>query len=121
MTRSSDQSHDAIAKCEVQLRKGVLEFVILLSLGEREQYGYALISGIAARAAIDVPEGTLYRLLLPLAKEGLVSSRRGEGDGGAPRKYYALAPPGEALLRAMIPSWSKLAASVERLLPGVSA
>lgn len=121
MTRQSDDSRDAISRWEVQLRKGVLEFVILLSLGEQEQYGFELISGIAKRAAIDVPEGTLYPLLLRLAKDGLISSRLAEGDGGAPRKYYALTIQGKELLRGMIPSWSKLAASVDRLLPGVSA
>ena len=121
MTRQSDDSRDAISKWEVQLRKGVLEFVILLSLGEREQYGFELISGIAKRAAIDVPEGTLYPLLLRLAKDGLISSRLAEGDGGAPRKYYILTIQGRQLLGGMIPSWSKLAASVDRLLPGESA
>lgn len=121
MTRQSDDSQDAVARWEVQLRKGVLEFVILLSLSEREQYGFELISGIAKRAEIDVPEGTLYPLLLRLAKDQLIVARLAEGDGGAPRKYYALTAQGQALLCRMIPSWSKLAASVDRLLPGVSA
>ena len=121
MTRQSGDSRDAIGRWEVQLRKGVLEFVILLSLGEREQYGFELISGIATRAAIDVPEGTLYPLLLRLAKDGLISSRLAEGDGGAPRKYYALTLRGRELLQGMVPSWSKLATSVNRLLPGEPA
>jgi len=121
MTRQSAEPSNAIGRWEVQLRKGVLEFVILLSLDEREQYGFELISGIAKRAAIDVPEGTLYPLLLRLAKDGLISSRLAEGDGGAPRKYYALTNDGREILQDMIPSWSKLAASVESLLPGEPA
>jgi PadR family transcriptional regulator, regulatory protein PadR len=120
MARESDSSRDAIGKWEIQLRKGVLEFVILLSLNEREQYGFELISGVAKRAAIDVPEGTLYPLLLRLAKDDLISSRLAEGGGGAPRKYYGLTVRGRQLLQGMIPAWSKLAGSVERLLPGVS-
>ena len=119
MARLSDESRDAIGRWEVQLRKGVLEFVILLSLSEREQYGFELISGIANRAAIDVPEGTLYPLMLRLAKDELISSRLGQGDGGAPRKYYALTGRGQALLSDMVPAWSQLAASVDRMLPGV--
>lgn len=120
MTRQSDETLSAIGKWEVQVRKGVLEFVILLSLSEREQYGFELISGIARRAGIDVPEGTLYPLMLRLAKDGLISSYLANGDGGAPRKYYALTARGRELLKAMIPSWSKLAASVDSLLPGAS-
>jgi PadR family transcriptional regulator PadR len=118
MTR---QSYDSVGNWEIQLRKGVLEFVVLLSLSEREQYGFELISGVAKRTAIDVPEGTLYPLLLRLAKDGLISARLAEGDGGAPRKYYSLTVQGQALLCDMIPSWAKLVSSVDRLLPGVSA
>jgi len=120
MTRKPDEPIDVIAKWEVQLRKGVLEFIILLSLNEREQYGFELISGIAERAAINVPEGTLYPLLLRLQKEELISSRLAEGDGGAPRKYYTLTPQGRGLLQAMIPTWSKLTISVDRLLHGAA-
>jgi PadR family transcriptional regulator PadR len=119
MARLSTDSCDAIGKWEVQLRKGVLEFVTLLSLDEREQYGFELISGIATRSGIEVPEGTLYPLLLRLAKDGLITSRLADGDGGAPRKYYSLTAQGRSMLQAMIPSWSRLAASVTRLLPGV--
>lgn len=120
MTRQSGDPRDAISRWEVQLRKGVLELVILSSLSEREQYGFELISGISERAAIDVPEGTLYPLLLRLAGDGLISSRLAEGQGGAPRKYYVLTAQGRALLDRMIPAWAKLAASVDRLLSGVS-
>lgn len=65
-----------------------------------------------------MPEGTLYPLLSRLAKEGLISSRLAEGAGDAPRKYYVLTNDGRELLQDMIPSWSKLTASVESLLPG---
>jgi PadR family transcriptional regulator PadR len=100
MTRKSDESQNAIGRWEVQLRKGVLEFVILLSLSDHEQYGFELISGIAKRATIDVPEGTLYPLMLRLAKDGLISFRLADGDGGAPRKYYALTAQGRELCAA---------------------
>ena len=84
----------------------MLEFVILLSLDERERYGFELVSGIAKRATIDVPEGTLYPLLLCLAKYGLILSRLAEGDGGAPRKYYALTNHGREILQDMIPAFT---------------
>jgi PadR family transcriptional regulator PadR len=119
MTRQSNDSLHAVGRWEVQLRKGVLELVILVSLNDREQYGFELISGIARRAAIDVPEGTLYPLMLRLANDGLISSRLADGDGGAPRKYYALTAQGRELLQRMIPSWKKLVGSVDRLLIGV--
>ncbi len=107
-----------IGKWEIQVRKGVLEFVILLALHEKEQYGFELITGIAHRASIDVPEGTLYPLLLRLSKDALVSSQLREGDGGAPRKYYALTPVGKSTLRAMIGSWTHLSNAVQRMIAG---
>jgi PadR family transcriptional regulator PadR len=121
MTRQAAATSDAIARWEVQLRKGVLEFVILLSLAEREQYGFELISGIAKRASLEVPEGTLYPLMLRLAKDDLIASRLAEGEGGAPRKYYRLTPQGQAILAAMRPSWARLDASVQQMIDGVSA
>ena len=109
---------ETIAKWEVQLRKGVLEFVILLSLRDKEQYGFELISGIAKRATLDVPEGTLYPLLLRLSKEALIASRLAEGEGGAPRKYYTLTQQGHSVLQAMAQSWVALSASVQHMLEG---
>ena len=121
MARQPSESQEAIGRWEVQLRKGVLELAILAALGAREQYGFELIAGLGQHAGLDVPEGTLYPLLLRLAKDGLVSSRLAAGDGGAPRKYYALTGPGRALLRGMAPAWARLAASVDQLLTGVPA
>lgn len=113
-----DKLGEAIGKWEVQLRKGVLEFVILLSLRDKEQYGFELISGIAKRASLDLPEGTLYPLLLRLSKDALVASRLAEGEGGAPRKYYTLTPQGRSMLGAMIQSWAALTGSVQQMLVG---
>lgn len=121
MEGGSGESQDAVQRWQVQLRKGVLEFVLLLALRDREQYGFELISGIAERAAIDVPEGTLYPLLLRLAKDGLIVSRLADGGRGAPRKYYALTEHGRAMLRDMVPTWSRMATSVDRLLSGEPA
>lgn len=115
MARDS-AADDAIARWEVQVRKGVLEFVILLSLDAREHYGFELIAGIARRTDLVLPEGTLYPLLLRLAKDGLIAARAASGEGGPPRKYYALTPQGRTLLAGMKGSWGRLTASVDRLL-----
>lgn len=118
MARNSTDSDDPTARWEVQLRKGVLEFVILLSLREREHYGFELVQTLTESARIDVPEGTIYPLLLRLAKDGLIQSELRQGEGGAPRKYYTLSPQGRKILEAMIPRWRLLSSSVDRLLDG---
>ena len=121
MASESNAFDDAIGKWEVQLRKGVLELVVLSSLADKEQYGFELIVGIANRASLDVPEGTLYPLLLRLSKDALVASRLAEGEGGAPRKYYTLTPQGRLMLDAMTRSWRKLSASVQHVIAGADA
>ena len=116
MTRKETDHDAAMANWEIQARKGVLEFVILLSLRQKEQYGFELISGVARRAGLDVPEGTLYPLLLRLAKDGVVTARIGESGGGAPRKYYSLTPRGIELTRAMAASWRNLNQAVAQMI-----
>ena len=118
MARNSIESHEETARWEVQLRKGVLEFAILLMLRGGEHYGFELVTSLTSKARINVPEGTIYPLLLRLAKDGLIKSEMRDGEGGAPRKYYTLTPRGVVLLEAMIPRWKQLSTSVEGLLAG---
>ncbi len=112
---------ETVAKWEIQLRKGVLELIVMMSLREREQYGFELIGGVARRASLDLPEGTLYPLMLRLANEQLVTSRTAPGEGGAARKYYSLTPRGLQVLSAMIGSWTELSFSVQRMVAGAAA
>lgn len=115
MTQAQTRLDDSVARWETQLRKGVLEMVILLALREREKYGFELISGIAERSSLELSEGTIYPLLLRLAKDDLIQSRLAQGDGGAPRKYYSVTPHGRRMLEAMTAGWAKLVASVDAL------
>lgn len=118
MARIDIESNGAAARWEVQLRKGALEFAILLTLLKREHYGFELATSLITNAHINVPEGTIYPLLLRLAKDKLIEADLRDGEGGAPRKYYTLTPQGRALLEAMIPRWKQLSSSVDSLLPG---
>ncbi|WP_022672307.1 PadR family transcriptional regulator [Novosphingopyxis baekryungensis] len=115
MTQAQTRLDNSVARWETQLRKGVLEMVILLALREHEKYGFELISGIAKRSSLELSEGTIYPLLLRLAKEDLIQSRLAQGDGGAPRKYYSVTPYGRRMLEAMTTGWAKLVASVDAL------
>ena len=115
MTQAQTRLDDSVTRWETQLRKGVLEMVILLALREREKYGFELISGIAERSSLELSEGTIYPLLLRLAKDDLIQSRLAQGDGGAPRKYYSVTPHGRRMLEAMTAGWAKLVVSVDAL------
>jgi PadR family transcriptional regulator PadR len=106
----------ATARWEVQVRKGVLEFIALLHIRMGECYGYELITQIRKTVDLDVTEGTIYPLLKRLEREGVVSSRWVEVSGGAARKYYAITPHGERLVAAMQQSWLELSFGLQRLM-----
>jgi len=105
-----------IGNWESQVRKGMLDFVILLCLRKREYYGYELIKAIKAATELEISEGTIYPLLNRLKKEGLISSRWEEKESGIPRKYYLLADKGRAALAESKRSWLALNASLARLM-----
>ena len=99
----------------MQVRKGVLELVVLLSVRSGETYGYELITSIAHAMEFELTEGTIYPLLSRLSKEGLITGRWVQGEGSVPRKYYRISPRGRAALDEMEASWLHLTRSVQRL------
>jgi len=105
-----------IAKWESQVRKGVLDFVVLICLQGERLYGYDLISKLKQRAGLDVSEGTIYPLLNRMAKDGLIEAEWVEMPTGMPRKYYHLTPKGRETLKGMKVAWLRFTTSVDGLL-----
>ena len=99
------------------MRKGILEYCILLAIGDREVYSSDLIE-VLKRAELLVVEGTLYPLLSRLRANGLLSHTWHESDKGPPRKYYRLTADGEDALRELDVAWAVLADSVTTLRGG---
>lgn len=107
---------EKIAKWESQVRKGMLDFIILICLAKREFYGYELIKRIKVIAEINVSEGTIYPLLNRLKKEKLINSRWIEMGTGIPRKYYKITDRGAKILSGMKELWNKFRLSIDQLL-----
>ncbi len=107
---------EKITKWESQVRKGTLDFIILIFLSKQEFYGYELIKTIKAKAEINVSEGTIYPLLNRLKKDDLISSRWVEMETGIPRKYYNITNQGKFLLSEMKSSWKQFNRSIVHLL-----
>ncbi len=80
-------------------------FHILMSLSGGDRHGYAIIREVAARTEnrLVLGAGTLYRSLERMLGQGLIEE---SGDRPAPeldderRRYYRIAPFGEAVARA---------------------
>ncbi len=97
-----------------QMRKGMLEYCVLLILSEREAYATELISRLK-EACLIVVEGTLYPLLTRLKNDGLLAYKWEESTAGPPRKYYTLTETGAAFLEQLDQSWQELSATVNHL------
>lgn len=98
-----------------QMRKGMLEFCVLLLLKRGDAYASEMIARLKD-AHLIVMEGTLYPLLTRLKNDGLLAYRWEESLQGPPRKYYSITPLGLEFLEQLRNSWDEIARSVSLLL-----
>lgn len=98
-----------------QMRKGMLEFCVLLLLKRGDAYASEMIARLK-EAHLIVMEGTLYPLLTRLKNDGLLAYRWEESMQGPPRKYYSITPLGLEFLGQLQNSWEEIAHSVNLLL-----
>jgi PadR family transcriptional regulator PadR len=103
-----------------QLRKGVVELVILGLLASGERYGSELVETLSASRELAISGGTVYPLLSRLKKAGLIDSTWRESPVGPPRKYYRLTPRGIRELDEMAAAWASVTKAVNGLMKGVA-
>ena len=105
-----------IEKWNSQLRKGILDFIILLYLSKKEYYGYELISKINDSIKLSLSEGTIYPLLNRLNHEKLINSKWVEMERGIPRKYYSISKEGLNALSLMREEWQNFSTQISLLI-----
>jgi PadR family transcriptional regulator PadR len=92
-------------KWQLQLRKGVLVYMVLSLLNRQEMYGYALISALSDRMSASMAEGTIYPLLNRMVRSGNISFDWRIMETGPARKYYQITDSGKDLLAGMHVHW----------------
>lgn len=90
-----------------QMRKGMLEYCIMLLLHRQASYANDIIERLK-EAKMIVVEGTLYPLLTRLKNDKILKYEWVESTQGPPRKYYSLTMDGEEALRQLDKSWDEL-------------
>ena len=101
---------------ETQLRKGVLEMAILFAMRDRDRFAIEFVETLRRAAGLDVPEGTLYPLLIRLVKDGWAQTYwSASSETEPPRKYYRITDEGRLMLVEMWARWSRLAQSMRDL------
>jgi PadR family transcriptional regulator PadR len=106
-----------VNQSEVQMRKGMLVYCVLLLLKDGKVYTSEIIRALR-QAELIVVEGTLYPLLNRLAKDELLAYEWQESEHGPPRKYYWLTDEGKNLLKDLKSTYHKLHASINALEKG---
>lgn len=108
-------------KYEQQMKKGVLEMLVLNLLAEHEKYGYQLISELKEKSGglFLLKEGTLYPILYRLEDEALVESRWSEPKGKeVSRKYYEITEKGRNVLGELRGLWDGFSMQVTAIMNG---
>jgi PadR family transcriptional regulator, regulatory protein PadR len=100
---------------KAQMRKGILEFCILLLISKKALYASDILEKLK-EADLLVVEGTLYPLLSRLKNAGLLSYEWRESKSGPPRKYYELTKSGKEALKELVKTWDSLSDSITSLL-----
>ncbi|MCI5560296.1 MAG: PadR family transcriptional regulator [Phocaeicola sp.] len=97
-----------------QMRKGLLEYCVLLLLRRETSYASDIITDLK-EARLIVVEGTLYPLLSRLKRDGLLSYEWRESTQGPPRKYYLLTEAGLLFLEELEKAWDDISESIQQL------
>lgn len=98
-----------------QLRKGLLEYCVLLVLRRGESYGYEIVQALKRIEDLSVSESTVYPILGRLREEGCLKSRDVPSAAGPPRRYFSLTPRGKVRLAEMNAYWPMLTNALEQL------
>lgn len=108
------ETNTIVENSRTQMRRGVLEYSILLVLRCSDDYASSIIQKLKD-VDIIVVEGTLYPLLIRLKNLGLLTYRWEESPQGPPRKYYMITDKGREQLAELDSTWQELVKSIESI------
>lgn len=100
-----------------QLKKGVLEVIILQLLAEENMYGYQITKTLQQYKDLRISEGTLYPLLYRLEDAELLETNWvNKGGASKPKKYYAITALGLQALAEEKQEWFEFIKEVGMIL-----
>lgn len=104
-----------LSKVTTQMRKGILEYIILWIINKWEIYWAEIIKELK-KGELIVVEWTLYPLLSRLKKDWLIDYYWVESDSGHPRKYYRLTEEWKNAYIIMANVWENIENTVNKLI-----
>lgn len=104
---------------QTQLRKGLLDIVVLNLLERGQCHGYDMVRTLKQINGLELREGNIYPILARLQTDGLVTSSSERSRDGPPRKSFKLSRAGQKALAEMNAHWDQVTESIERVRRGV--
>ena len=90
---------------DAQLRRGVLDVLVLSAIKNEDSYGYKIIKDL--KPIIELSESTLYTILKRLIDDQMVVVRSEEFEGRL-RKYYHITNKGRGRIEDVKSEWKEL-------------
>ena len=103
---------------QTQLRKGLLDIVILNLLQKGRYHGYEMVQKLKKIKGLKIREGNIYPILARLQTDGLVTSESEPSQDGPPRKYFQLTESGQKALSDMNEHWDRIIESIQLVRKG---
>ena len=104
---------------QTQLRKGLLDIVILNLLQHGQRHGYEMVQTLRRSDGLKIREGNIYPILARLQTDGLVTSFPQASPDGPPRRYFKLTELGQKTLADMNAHWDRVIESIRSIRKGV--
>lgn len=106
-------------KYERQMKKGVLDMLVLKLLESEPKYGYQIIQEMKEKSdeTFLLKDGTLYPILYRLEDDGLIQSKWSEAEGRqVPRKYYEITEEGKRMLDETELVWKRISNGIAKIM-----
>jgi transcriptional regulator len=102
----------------LDLPQGTLDLLILKTLSLEPMHGWALSDRLrqVSRAALQVPQGSIYPALHRLERRGWIAAEWGPSDNNRNAKYYELTKLGRKQLASSAAQWARLTTAVGLVL-----
>jgi PadR family transcriptional regulator PadR len=107
-----------LSNWQTQLRKGLLDIVVLNLLRRGRCHGYEMVQQLKRINGLNIREGNIYPILARLQTDRLVECFSEPSAEGPPRKYFELTELGRKTLADMNEHWDLIAASIQDIRRG---
>lgn len=90
---------------DIQLKKGILEYLVLVVIAKEDSYGYQIVKEVSNY--IEITESTLYPILKRLEQGEAVETYSVEHNSRL-RKYYKITEIGKFKLKLFLEDYEKI-------------